>query len=258
MATPLAVRSFRYWLAHYARTWRGSVVSSFLNPTLFLAAMGLGLGTLVDRRGPSSLGGADYLVFLAPGLLIATAFQTGAQEATYPVMAALKWTRTYEAMVATPLRLADVISGHLAFIGLRVVITATVFLAVMTAFGATGSWWALATVPAALLVGLAAAAPVMAFAAHARTDNAFAPLTRFVILPMFLFSGTFFPVSQLPVGLRALAYVTPLWHGVDLARSLALGHPPGARALGHLAYLVLWAVAGTMLARAAFARRLAP
>src|SRR5262249_34377153 len=111
----LAVRQFRFWLTDYRRTWRGSIYSSLLNPLLFLGAMGLGLRMLVDARGTASLGGVSYLVFLAPGLLAATGMQTAVGECTYPVFASVKWTKTYQAASASPLRPADVFHGHLLF-----------------------------------------------------------------------------------------------------------------------------------------------
>ena len=111
----MAVRAFRFWLVNYRRTWRGSIYSSVLNPVLYLGAMGLGLGTLVDKHGSSSLGGVSYLAFLAPGLLAAAAMQTALGESTYPVLASVKWLKTYQAAAATPLRPADLFRGHLLF-----------------------------------------------------------------------------------------------------------------------------------------------
>src|SRR5215470_17904244 len=99
-----AVRQFRFWLTDYRRTWRGSIYSSLLNPLLFLGAMGLGLGTLITERGDAAIGGVSYLTFLAPGLLAATAMTTAAGESTYPVLASVKWVKTYQAATASPLR----------------------------------------------------------------------------------------------------------------------------------------------------------
>ena len=97
----MAVREFRFWLTDYRRTWKGSIYSSVLNPLLYLGAMGLGLGTLVDRHGTAHLGHVSYLVFLAPGLLAAQAMQTGVGECTYPVLGSVKWNRTYQAAAAS-------------------------------------------------------------------------------------------------------------------------------------------------------------
>jgi lipooligosaccharide transport system permease protein len=245
VTTPQAVRVFEYWLLSFRRSWRTTVVASILSPALFLAAMGLGLGTYVDRN-PGALDGVGYLQFLAPGLLAATAMQTGANDGMHPVMASIKWTRQYFAMLVTPLRVIDIAAGHLGFIATRLLFSATIFLAVAVAFGAIDSWWALLAVPAAALTGMAFAAPIAAFSASREQEGGtFAALNRFVLMPMFLFSGTFFPVSELPSGLRAVAYVTPLWHGVALCRQLALGIGTPLGTLGHTLYLGAFVVVGT-------------
>ena len=252
----LAWRALRFWLTNYRRTWRGSIYSSVVNPVLYLGAMGLGLGSLIDRHGTASLGGVSYLAFLAPGLLAATGLQTAIGEATYPDLASVKWLKTYQAAAATPLRPADLFHGHVLFTIMRLAMNAAIFLAVMTAFGAVRSWWALATVPVVILTGLAFATPVEAFAITRDKDSSFALLYRFGLIPLFLFSGTFFPVSQLPGWIRPLAYATPLWHGVALCRSLSLGTPDPGGALVHVAYLAALAVAGLIIGRRNYRRRL--
>src|SRR5437764_11793509 len=149
------LRSLEYWLYQYKRTWRGGLVTGVLSPVLFLAAMGLGLGALVNGGASSSgLSGVSYLVYLAPGLLAANAMQVGVQESTYPVMGAIKWVRTYHAMLASPLRVIDVLIGHLLWIALRVLMVSAIFFAVMAAFGTAQSWTAILTVPAGLLTGV--------------------------------------------------------------------------------------------------------
>ncbi|MBV8160020.1 MAG: ABC transporter permease [Acidimicrobiia bacterium] len=253
-----AARSLQSWAYRYKRTWRGSAVSSILQPVLFLAVMGLGLGSLVNKAHPghTNLGGVTYLVFLAPALLAAAAMQTAAMESTWPVMAAVKWLKTYDAMLATPLRVRDVLVGHLTWIALRVAMTCSVFLLVMTLFGAVKSPEAVFLVPVGVLTGLAFAAPIAAYAVTLERDAGLSALFRFGIMPMFLFSGTFFPVSQLPTAIQPLAYVTPLWHGVDLCRRLSLGTATLLGSLAHVAYLVAWIVAGTAIALHNYRRRL--
>ena len=250
-------RAFNYWRAQYRRTWRGTAISTVIEPLGFLAAIGLGLGSLVNTgNGSANLDGVDYLAFIAPGLLAAAAMQTAAFESTYPVMGSIKWHRTYHAQLATPLGVVDLLAGHLLFVAMRLTITVTVFLLLMAAFGAIGSWWAVLALPVAVLTGLAHAAPIFAFSAKQDNDSGFAMLFRFGIVPLFLFSGTFFPISQLPAVLHPVAWVTPLWNGVALCRDLALGHPDAASAAGHLAVLVAWTVAGFVVARRTFERRL--
>ncbi len=250
-----AVRSYEFWLAYYRRVWRGSIVSSFVNPVLYLAALGIGLGTLVNKS-PSPPGGVTYSHYVAPGLLVAAAMQIASSESTWPVMGSFKWTRSYFAMAATPLGPASIFVGHQLFIATRILVSATAYLAVIAAFGGIQSWPAIFAPLAALLTGLAFSAPIAAYAATAESDNAFSAILRFAIVPMFLFSGTFFPVARLPTVLEWVAYATPLWHGVDLARGLVLGTIGAAAAVGHVAYLLSFVVAGLAVGRITYARRL--
>ena len=256
MTWSFAVREFRYWLTNYRRTWRGSIYTSFLSPVLYLGAMGLGLGKLVDAHGTARLGGVSYLAFLAPGLLAAAAMQSGIEESTYPVLGSVKWRRTYYAAAASPLRPADIFHGHLLFTIMRLAMNSAIFLLVMAAFGAITSPWVLAAVPVAVLTGLAFAAPIEAWAITVSKDTSFALVFRFGMIPLFLFSGTFFPVTQLPVWIRPLAYVTPLWHGVALCRSLSLGTATLGGALVHVGYLAALAAVSIVVGNRTYRRRL--
>jgi lipooligosaccharide transport system permease protein len=256
--TAPAVRSLQSWAYRYKRTWRGSAFSSVLQPVLFLAAMGLGLGSLVNQgqAQQQSLGGIEYIDFLAPALLAAAAMQTAAMESSWPVMAAVKWLKTYDAMLATPLRIRDVFTGHLTWITMRVSMGAAIFIVVMALFGTIKSVLGIFLLPAAVLTGLAFAAPICAFSVTLERDSGLTALFRFGIIPMFLFSGTFFPVEQLPSYLQPIAYITPLWHGVDLCRDLSLGTASVLGSLGHVAYLSLWMVSGVLIANVTYRRRL--
>ena len=248
--------AFEYWLAAYRRTWRGSVVSSLISPLLFLAAMGVGLGSLINN-GTGEIEGVRYAAYLAPGLLAAAVMQTAEGEATWPVMGAIKWQRTYLGMLASPLTVTDVLLGHLAFMMLRCVITATAFTLVTAVFGLVESpVGALLALLAGVLTGLAFAAPVAAYSATQQRETGFILLYRFGVVPMFLFSGTFFPISQLPALLQPVAWVTPLWHGVSLCRDLALSDGSALAMFGHAAYLAAVSVAGVLWARRTYARRL--
>jgi lipooligosaccharide transport system permease protein len=171
-------------------------------------------------------------------------------------MAAIRWTRQYHAILATPLRVRDIIWGHLLFVASRVALAAGVYLVALTLFHAVRSPWAILAWPVAILLGLSFAAPVSAFAAWLERDEGFNALFRFGITPLFLFSGTFFPIERLPHVVRALAYLTPLWHGVDLMRHLTLGHPELWPSVGHIAYMTLWLVVGVQLANRTHRRRL--
>jgi len=248
--------SFEYWLTVYRRTWRGSLFTSFLSPLMFLAAMGVGLGHLVNG-GTGEIAGVRYAVYLAPGLLAAAVMQTSMGEATWPVMGAIKWDKTYLGMLATPLTVRDVMLGHLLYMAMRATIVAVAFTIVTALFGLVHSVpGALLAIPAGTITGTAFAAPTAAFSATQTRETGFILLYRFSIIPQFLFSGTFFPVSQLPGALQPIAWVTPLWHGVSLCRDLALGRGDALALIGHAAYLVTATVVGVMLALRAYRRRL--
>ncbi|MDP9318788.1 MAG: ABC transporter permease, partial [Actinomycetota bacterium] len=221
----LAVRQTDYWVTVLKRTWRGSVFTSFLMPFLYLTAMGVGLGSFVDTHsGERALGGVSYLAFIAPGLLATTAMQLGVGEATWPVMGGFKWHRFYFSMAATPLSPEDIVLGQLVFIAFRIFSSCAVFLLVMAAYGALHDvLGAIVALLVVVLLGLAYAAPIVGVSARLKSESGFSLIYRLGVVPMFLFSGAFFPISQLPAQVVWLAYVTPIWHGVDLARMLALG-----------------------------------
>ena len=239
----------------YRHVWRGSVFSSFLQPMLFLLAMGLGLGAMVDAGGAALPGGASYAEFLAPGLLAAAAMQVAGFESTYPVLGKMMWFRNYEAVTATPMRVFDLVLGELAWMALRLTAIAAAFVLVMTAFGIPRSPLVILAIPAAVLTGLAFAAPIMAYAATLKSSNTFNVLFRFVITPLFLFSGVFVPVGRLPEPLARAAWFTPLFHGVELVRGLALGAVPAAWPI-HIAFLMALVAAGMAIARHTFRRKL--
>jgi lipooligosaccharide transport system permease protein len=252
----LAARQLRFWLTNYRRTWRGSIYSSILNPVLFLGAIGLGLGSLVNAHGTARLGGVSYLAFLAPGLLAAAAMETAVGESTYPVYGSIKWNKVYQAAVASPLRPADIFRGHVLFVTLRLTMNCAIFLAVAAAFGAVRSPWMIAALPVAVLTGLAFATPIEAWAVTRTRDTSFTMIFRFVMIPLFLFSGTFFPITQLPSWLQPVAYLTPLWHGVSLCRALNLGTVDLGQAAIDVAYLAALATAGLLAGNRSYRRRL--
>ena len=243
------------FLRDYRGTWKGSVFSQFLSPLLYLASLGFGLGSLVDH-GTGGGVGVPYVAFVAPGVLAATGMQVAVGESTYPVLGALIWNRQYHAMLATPMRVVDVLTGHLAYIALRLLLATSAFAIVGAALGALRSGWLLVAVPIAVLCGLAHATPVMAFAVRQQNDQGFSVVFRLLMVPMFLFAGTFFPVDRLPAGLRPVAWVTPLWHGTDAVRSLVLGRAQLLPLLGHVSYLLLWVGAGWLVAARQYRRRL--
>jgi lipooligosaccharide transport system permease protein len=256
MAATAALRVFEHNALAYRRVWRGSVLVSFISPIFFLTAMGIGLGALINRRS-GGVGGFPYRDFIAPGLLAATAMQTAAVEMTYPIMAKMVWWKTYDAILATPLEVRDLVLGELAWMTARIGLVCVIFFAVMWVVGATHSPLAPLVIVAGTLTGLSFTAPILAFTATQRgVGNGFAALTRFVVTPLFLFGGTFFPIDRLPAVLEAVAWLTPLAHGVALCRGLALGRISAGEALVHVAVPAAYVVAGAIVAYILMKRRL--
>ena len=243
-----AGRVFEHRARQYRRLYRASLFSSFGIPALFLTAMGAGLGGYVDKTPDAVLAGVGYLQFLAPGLLASSLMQTGAFEAAFPILGGLQWNRIFHAMAATPLEGRDVALGNIAWIAVRLTFVGTIFALVIVLFGATRSWLIVLAVPVAVLTGLAFAIPIMAFTATQRTPEKFSQIFRFGVTPLFLFSGTFFPIESLPSLLQPVAWLSPLWHGVAVTRALMLGTIGDAPllALVHVAILLAIVIGGTV------------
>jgi lipooligosaccharide transport system permease protein len=250
----LAARPLEFFFAQYRRVWRGTIVSTVVTPVVYLLAFGYGLGTLVDETA-NLPEGVSYIEFVAPGLLAATAMQIASFEASWPVLSAIKWSRQYHAMLATPLRISDIVLGHQGFIAFRMLMTATIYLAAIAAFGAVESPLGILAIPVTVLVGLTFAAPIAAWGAYTENEASFVAIFRFIILPMFLFSGAFFPIEELPEALQVVAYAMPLSHGVSLCRQLTLGELEPSAVL-HLAYLLVFTTAGLVAAFFSYRRRL--
>ena len=240
----------------FRRIWRGSIAVSFFTPVFFLAAMGVGLGSLVNRSS-GGVDGVPYLEWLAPALVAAAAMQTGAVEATYPILAKIMWERTYEAALATPITIPELIRGEIVWVTVRMLIVSGMFFVVMAGFGVVHSLESVLAIPAAILTGLAFATPIMAFTATRRNDSGFAAINRFVIIPLYLLGGTFFPIAKLPLLLQAVAWATPLAHGVALSRGAVLGNLTATDAALHAIVPLAYAVGGLVIARALLLKRLA-
>jgi lipooligosaccharide transport system permease protein len=252
----LSVRAFRCWLLMYRRTWRASVWSSVFGPLFYLGAMGYGLGSLVDRNGTASLGGVTYVVFVAPAVLAVQAMNSGLSNALFPVFGGMHWNKVYIAARATVLRPADIYRGHLIFITMRITMNSACFVVLMAAFGLIRSPWAVLLLPAAVLLGFAFAVPIAAWTVTLDHETTMNYPIRFGAVPLMLFSGTFFPISQLPGWIRPLAYATPLWHGVALCRALSLGTVDAGSAAINVGYLAAMAAIGLWAGSRSYGRRL--
>ncbi len=248
-------RSWWYHATFYAQTWRGSAASTILFPIFFLAALGVGVGHLVSAH-TGLVEGQTYLHFIAPSLLATTTMQLGEGESLWPVLAAVKWIRTYHAAAATPLNPDDILYGKLAWVVTRAIFTGVVYTIVIGAFGALESWWSVTLPFIGALITLAFCAPLVAYAARCQSDGSFITIYRFAFVPMFLFSATFYPVSAYPGYLRPLVQFVPLYHGVALARAAAFGHGSLGAILGHVGFLAAMAAVGVAWGRRTMRRRL--
>jgi lipooligosaccharide transport system permease protein len=253
----LVLRQAEYWITVYRRTWKGSAISSFVTPLLYVGSMGILLGGFVDSGGADLQGAPSYLAFIAPGLVAAHVMQTAAGETMWPVMGMIKWNKTYYGMVATPLGIPDIVAAHLMFVLFRIATTSAVFMVVLAFFGVYASWTgAVAAFFVQLLIGLAFASVIYGYSAGLSSEAGFALVYRLGVVPLFLFSGAFFPISNLSAPMEWLARLTPLWHGVDLTRMLTLGTLDGSAALVHLAYLTVMAAVGSWWSVRRLKRRL--
>lgn len=258
MASPLSLRVFEAEARIYRRTWRGSVVSGFLNPILYMFAMGVGLGTLVDANIPDGVDGVSYVLFIAPGILVASAMQTGANEGAWKVMGGIEWQKTWQARLASPIGVEGLLLGHLFWSTARVFFVSVVFAVVIALFHVAPLLESLLAVIPAVLVGSAMVSATTAFTVRLKGMQGLAMYFRFVIIPMFLFSGAFFPVTQLPNWLQPVAFVTPMFHGVELARAIMLNQTPAIAWWASVLYLLAWIVGFGVLSVAPLRRKLKP
>jgi lipooligosaccharide transport system permease protein len=255
-AVPLPLVSSRAWLLVernllvYRRLWL-LIVSGFFEPVFYLFSIGIGIGSLVGTvTGPDGQA-VGYTAFVAPALLAASAMNGAVYDATFNIFFKLKYAKLYDAVLATPLGPKDIALGEIVWAQLRGAIYSAAFLVVMLAMGLIGSWWALLVLPVTLLIGFAFAAVCMAVTSFMRTwkDFEFIQLT---ILPMFLFSTTFYPLSVYSRPLQLFVECTPLYHGIEILRALSTGVGVGVGLLGHALYFVVMGLIGLV----ASARRL--
>lgn len=239
----------------YRRYWRSSLYSSGLQPVLFLGAMGLGFGSQVSAG--VALGGHEYLHYVAPALLVVGAMMSAVGESSFPVLSGFKWQKDYLAITATPVTPGQLLGGQLLWVATKLLLAAVVYTLVAFAFGAWLNAGVLLVILVGVLTGLACAAPVMALAASTYDEGGrIVVMFRLVLMPMTLFAGTFFPIEQIPAALRWLAWISPLWHGNELARGATLGGLDLPAALGHASFLLALFGFGVFLARRLFYRRL--
>lgn len=229
------------------------LLAAFGNPVAYLAAMGIGLGSLVK----ADVGGVGYLAFVAPALLVSTVATTGSSWGTWLIMSGFKWEKNFLAAAATALTPGQIAWGEAISVAIRLLFQGLVFWVLGWAFGAWSSPWSLLTVPLGALAGMAFFAPLAAFSATLENEGVeFNIISRLVLTPMFLFAGTFFPLESMPPYLQWIGWISPMWHGTQLSRIASYGMPSSPLAIvGHLAFLVGLTVVGMILARITFTRR---
>lgn len=230
-------RQLDYWWTVYKRTWRGGIISSFVSPLFYVVGMGVLLGGFIEGDPARLEGATSYLAYIIPGLVAAHAMQLAVGETTYPVMGGIKWHKSYHAQMATPLAVRDIVNAHLVFVLARIASATAVFMLVLAPFGVFESWAAVLAWPVQVLVGMAFATIVFGVSARMRSEEGFGLIFRLGVVPLTLFSGAFFPISNLGPVLEWAARLTPLWHGVSLSRMLCLGTLDWPLALLHVVVL---------------------
>jgi len=263
-------RRFGSWYVteHMVRAMRAYgwtiIVGALGQPIMYLLGLAVGLAALIQvpviDRGQE----VDYLVFVAPALLVTAAIAVASEEMTYPVMAGFKWRRYFYGFNASPLASPQIAHGVIAGAAARMFVAVGayyLFLWIFDLFVETvpspGTGWL--AIPVGVAAGLAFGVPLMAYAGSIEDDKGqFALVQRFIFMPMFLFSGTFYPLDTLPVWLQWIGWISPLWHGAELGRIATYGEAVSAgEVLFHVGYLVVLTVLGYLWGRRIFIERLA-
>ena len=230
--------------------------AAVVNPKLYLVSIGIGVGSLIDAN--NGVDGVSYLTFLAPALLASAAIQGSSDEVIFPTMAGFKWERTFFGMRSTPLTARQISSGIFLAAMFRTIISVVIYWIVLYLFGALESDTAWLAMPAALFAGAAMAAVMLALAAKIEKEEFFFTIVgRFIMIPMFLFSGTFYPLSQMPVFLQFFGWISPLWHATELGRYLTYDYPlSGLQLFTHIGVLATMIVVGLFFSARVFGDRL--
>jgi lipooligosaccharide transport system permease protein len=231
-----------------------AVFQSFGNPLIYLFALGVGLASLV----PQGVAGVSYLEFVAPALMATAAMTIAANETTYPVLMGFKWNPTFFGMNAAPITGGQIVNGIMLAILARMIVTVTIYFGVILAFGAVPSPGGVLAIAAAVLTGMAIGLVLSSYTSTITDDRGqMAMIQRFGIMPLFLFSGTFFPLEQLPVYLQPIGWTSPLWHGAELGRVATYGlDEPLWLTVTHVGYLSGIILVGLWATRRHFVRRL--
>ncbi|MCD4852096.1 ABC transporter permease [Arthrobacter sp. AK01] len=234
------------------------VLYSVGQPVAYLFAMGVGLASLVDANSEATFGGVSYLEFVAPALLVSAAVMTASGEFSYPIMDGFKWRRVFYGPHASPLIPEQIASGHIMASTLRFLLQSVVYFVVVALFGASPSPWGWVSAIVATVAALSFGLPLMAYAASIKQDKGqFALVQRFIVMPLFLFSGTFFPLDSLPIAVRWIGWISPVWHGTELGRVFTYGMDQNpVLTIIHVVFLLVTATVGWLLVRRQFVKRM--
>ena len=233
---------------------------AILNPVLYLVSIGLGVGTLITNNiGPNGIDGVSYLTFIAPALLATSAIQGAMDEVIFPTLDGFKWAKIFYGINSTPQTGSTIAAGVFLTAMVRTVGSVLAYSGILYLFGAMDSPNAYLAVPIAILAGASFGAVMLALASHVNSEDLFFTIVgRFVIGPMFLFSGTFYPLGTLPIGLQFFGWISPLWHATELGRFATYGHHINATMLlVHSLFLLAMLVLGLIFAFKQYTRRLA-
>ncbi|MBG6106682.1 ABC transporter permease [Frigoribacterium sp. CG_9.8] len=206
------------------------------SPFMYLFALGVGLATLVDKN--NGLGGTSYLVFVAPALIVSAAVTAAVQECTYPILTGFTWNPIFLGMNAAPLSGNQITNGIFIAVLARLLPTTLIYYLVMLTFSAVPSPLGVLDIPIAILTGMSFGLVVASYISTVEKDvGQPAFIQRFIVIPLFLFSGTFFPLAQMPIYLQWIGWISPLWHGTQLSRVVSYGAvEPGWLTLVHVLY----------------------
>lgn len=242
----------------YRRVMVSNLLIAVVRPLLYLLGMGLGVGGLVDRGASAeqALAGLTYFQFFGPSMIATTAMLVSVNDALWPVHGGFNWDRGFFAQAATPIAPGDIATGTSLWHLTKALLASAGVAVILALFPSTRSWGLVPAVGFGALTGLAFAAPITAWSAWRPDSLSFPNIQRFIIAPMFLFGGAFYPIDQLPSALQWFSRLTPVWHGVELCRAVAYGRLEAGPALSHVAYLAGWCLLGGWLSRRQFARRL--
>jgi lipooligosaccharide transport system permease protein len=231
-------------IAFKSSTWI-VVLTGFLEPLLFLFAFGYGIGELIGDVTPENGEAISYAMYIAPGLLATSAMNGAIYDSTWNVFFKIKHGRLYQSMLATSLGPLDVALGEILWALLRGLIYALGFMAIVTPLGLVSSWWAIAAIPAVVLIAFAFSAVGMALTSYMNTFQQM-DLINVVLLPMFLFSGSFYPIDVFPQWIQGVIQSLPLWHAIELVRALMLG-TINIGLINHIIYFLIMATLGIVI-----------